>query len=166
MFRFSEEEELQAERDRCIQYLREHTVCAGLPSSAPERDRFVLAVQERGSPLLRIPPRPVIQPGLEDARREMAGCLLKAAQAAAEGDLPGVRRGLEKAGEAGVEGIRGRIDAGLQPPNAPVTVRGGWLRNRVSGKSVQIKGKGFNKPLYDTGELYRAFGYEIKKKSD
>ena len=54
------------------------------------------------------------------------------------------------------------IDAGVPPPNAPLTVHGGWIRNFSSGRPVHVEGKGFNKPLYDTGELYHAFSFEVK----
>ena len=40
---------------------------------------------------------------------------------------------------------------------------GGWLYNRAAKKAVYVEGKGFDKPLYDTGELYNAFGYEIEE---
>ena len=29
----------------------------------------------------------------------------------------------------------------VRPPNAPVTLTGGWIRNPVSGKPVKVKGK-------------------------
>jgi hypothetical protein len=61
-----------------------------------------------------------------------------------------------------VEGIRGYIDKGISPGNAPLTVQGGWIRNFVSGRPVHVEGKGFDKPLYDTGELYSSFDYEIR----
>ena len=37
-----------------------------------------------------------------------------------------------------------------------------WLE--VGKKGVKVGGKGFNKPMYDTGALYRAFSYEVKTK--
>ena len=38
-------------------------------------------------------------------------------------------------------------------PNSPITIYGGWMRNKVSGKPIYIKGKGSDKPLIDTGSL-------------
>ena len=84
--------------------------------------------------------------------------------AAFDGSLPGVRAGLEKAGQRGADGIREYIDAGIDPPNAPVTLSGGWIRNRVSGKGVPVKGKSGTTPLVDTGQLYGEFGYEITER--
>ena len=111
---------------------------------------------------MHIPPRPVVGPALnkEETRIVLSNALSEACEAAAEGDPDGVRDGFAAAGEAGVAAIRAYIDAGISPGNAPVTVHGGWIRNFSSGKPVMIPGKGFDKPLYDTGELFEAFGYE------
>ena len=153
-------------RIAALKYLAAHQADVGLPSSAPERSRFILAIQEHGSPVMRIPPRPVIQPALarEETREKMAEALRQAVQAAQDGDLDGAQAGLEACGQAGADGIRAYIDSGISPPNSPVTVSGGWIYNRVAKTGVPVKGKGFNKPLYDTGELYRAFSYEISKR--
>ena len=91
----------------------------------------------------------------------MAEGFLSAASAAMEGNIDAVRSALESAGQAGADAIRGYIDAGVPPPNAPLTISGGWIRNFSSGKPVHVEGKGFDKPLYDTGELYNDFDYEI-----
>ena len=138
----------------------------GLPPSASGRSRLILAIQEHGAPIVRIPPRPVVGPALNrpDTRAAMASALLAGLQAAQKGDAAAARASLEQAGQAGADGIRAYIDAGIAPPNAPITVSGGWMRSRVSGKPVYVSGKGFNKPLYDTGELYASFSYEVKTK--
>ena len=81
--------------------------------------------------------------------------------AAWEGKNP--RPDLEAAGQAGADGIRAYIDAHIPPPNSSATVNGGWIWNRAAKKAVYVKGKGFTKPLFDTGNLYNAFGYEIKE---
>ena len=150
-------------RLRALQKLKDTTVKVGLPPSAGGRLRFILAVQQHGSPLMRIPARPVVRPALArpETRSAMAEAMKEAARAAWEGEDP--RAALEAAGQAGADGIRAYIDAGIPPPNSPVTVNGGWIRNRAAGKSVYIPGKGKNKPLYDTGALYEAFDYEIEE---
>ena len=84
--------------------------------------------------------------------------------AAYAGDKDAAQAALERAGEAGAEAIRAYIDAGVPPPNAPLTVEGGWIRNFSSKKPVHVEGKGFNKPLYNTGELYDDFDYEITER--
>ncbi len=155
-------EELQ-KRIRALQKLKKTTVNVGLPPSAGGRLRLILSVQEHGSPLLRIPPRPVIAPALakEETREDMAEHMNEAVRAAWKGNETAAKAALNEAGKAGADGIRAYIDSHIPPPNSKVTVSGGWIYNRIAKKAVYVPGKGFDKPLYDTGELYNAFSYEI-----
>ena len=122
--------ELLRRRIRALQKLKNAKVKVGLPAKAGGRLRLILAVQEHGSPLMRIPARPVIQPALaaEDTRTAMAEAMRNAVSAAWEGEDP--RPALEAAGQAGADGIRAYIDSHIPPPNSPVTVNGGWIYNR------------------------------------
>ena len=146
------------ERLRALKKLKTTEVKVGLPSSAGGRLHFILAVQEH----MHIPSRPVIHPALtkDETRAEMAKAMKAAIASAWEGKNP--RRDLEAAGQAGADGIRAYIDSHIPPPNSPATVNGGWIWNRAAKKAVYVKGKGFNKPLFDTGALYDAFGYEVE----
>ena len=148
-------------RVRALRKLKTANVKVGLPAKAGGRLRFILAVQEHGSPVMRIPPRPVIRPALAkpETRAAMAEAMKDAVQAAWNGEDP--RPSMEAAGRAGAGGIRAYIDSHIPPPNSPVTVNGGWMYNRAAHKGVYVSGKGFNKPLFDTGALYDAFDYEI-----
>ena len=150
-----------------LSLLRSATVRVGLPASAGPKLRMILAIQEHGSPIMNIPPRPVVESTLSkpETRQAMAEPFAGALPAALAGDLAAVRSCFEAAGQAGADAIRAAIDAGLTPPNAPVTVSGGWVRNRPAGKNIPVAGKGFNKPLYDTGALFRAFSYEVDPSS-
>ena len=154
---------LQEKRAAALRWLSGHAVRVGLPAAAPAKTRFLLAVQEHGSPVMRIPPRPVVRPALSapEVRAAMAEAMVEAAAAAHAGNLPKAQEALEACGRNGADGIRDFIDAGISPGNSPVTVHGGWIYNRPAGKGVFIPGKGFDKPLYDTGGLYRAFSWEI-----
>ena len=162
----TEENEKMNRRLECLRYLATHTVEVGLTSTASERSRTLLAIHEHGAPAMRIPARPVVQPALAQAsvREEMAAAMEQACTAANEGDMDGVKAAMEEAGQAGVDGIRAYIDRGIPPPNAPVTVSGGWIRNPVSGKPVHINGKSGSTPLVDTGQLYNDFDWEIMGK--
>ena len=153
-------------RDKCLAWLRKHTIDVGLTSSASSRSRFLLAIHTRGSPIMRIPPRLVVRPALsqESLRSEMAEHLAESCEAAFRGDLAGTKHGLEEAGQRGADGIREYIDAGIDPPNSPVTLSGGWIWNRVAKKGVLVKGKNGSTPLKDTGALYNDFDYEIKER--
>ena len=160
-----EEPEPLQKRIRALKKLNQTNVKVGLPASAGDRLQFILAVQEHGSPVMRIPPRPVVAPALArpETRQKMAEHMKAAVQAAWEGK--DYHPALEAAGQAGADGIRAYIDAYIPPPNSPATVSGGWIRNRVAKKAVYVKGKGFDKPLFDTGTLYNAFGFEIEGQS-
>ena len=155
--------ELLGERIRALKKLKSATVKVGLPPSGGGRLHFILAVQEHGSPIMHIPSRPVIRPALarDETRTAMASVMKDAIAAAWEGKNP--RPELEAAGQAGADGIRAYIDSHIPPPNSSATVNGGWIWNRAAKKAVYVKGKGFNKPLFDTGNLYNAFGYEIEE---
>ena len=153
-------------RAKCLEYLKKHRVDVGLTSKASARSKFLLAIHTRGSPVMRIPPRPVVRPALakEELRTEMAECLMEACEAANNGDLSGTQAGLENAGKRGADGIREYIDAGISPPNSPVTLSGGWIYNRVAKKGVLVKEKAGDKPLLDTGALYNDFDYEVTER--
>ena len=162
-FSITEDDEKLKDRLQCLKYLETHTVDVGLTSSASARSRTLLAIHEHGAPAMHIPPRPVVKPALsqESVRQEMASCQAEALRAAQKGDLAGTKTGLEKSGQAGAEGIRAYIDKGVPPPNAPITLTGGWMRNPVSGKPVKVKGKSGTTTLVDTGQLRTEFDWEI-----
>ena len=161
--KITEDTALLESRDKCLDWLRTHKVDVGLTSSASGRSLFLLGIHTRGSPIMRIPPRPVVQPALaqESLKSEMGEKMLASCEAAMEGDLSGTQRGLEDAGQRGADGIREYIDAGISPPNSPVTLSGGWIYNRVAKKGVLVKGKAGDKPMFDTGALYNDFDYEV-----
>ena len=161
---FSEDLRLQQRIRSAENLLKSTSVEIGLPANASPRNRWLLALHERGAPGAHIPPRPVVAPALGSAETQAAiqQGLLAACEAAATGDEPGVLAGFASAGQAGVDGIHAYIDAGISPGNAPLTIHGGWIRNFSSGRPVRVEGKGFDKPLYDTGELYHSFSFEVK----
>ena len=68
-------------------------------------------------------------------------------------------------GAQGAEFISDAIIKLKTPPNAPVTIHGGWIRTK-SGKWKKIKGKGGkNNPLVDSGDLSRAPTYELRRRT-
>ena len=162
----TEDTDKTEKRAKCLKYLQKHRVDVGLTSSASARSKFLLGIHTRGSPVMRIPPRPVVRPALaqEDLRTEMAERLAASCEAACKGDLSGTRAGLENAGQRGADGIREYIDAGIPPPNSPVTLSGGWIYNRVAKKGVPVSGKNGNTTIKDTAALYNDFSYELTER--
>jgi hypothetical protein len=165
-FKITEDTDLLTKQKKALDYLRKHKVDVGLTSKASGRSTFLLGIHTRGSPIMHIPPRPVVEPALanESLKAEMSDLLLTSCEAAHKGDLPGAKSGLEAAGQRGADGIREYIDAGISPPNSPVTLSGGWIYNRVAKKGVHIEGKSGDKPMLDTGALYNDFDWEISEK--
>jgi hypothetical protein len=161
--KITEDTDLIEKREKCIEWLRTHKVDVGLTSSVSGRSRFLLGIHTRGSPVMRIPPRPVVQPALaqESLKSEMGEKMLSSCEAALAGDLSGTQAGLEDAGQRGADGIREYIDGGIAPPNSPVTLSGGWIYNRVAKKGVLVSGKNGSTPMKDTEQLYNDFDFEI-----
>lgn len=145
--KISESNELQ-HRLKTLKKLSETTIQVGLLDNTDPRLKFILLIQEHGSPINNIPLRPVIQPALSrpEVRQQMTESMRDALQAAWNGE--DFRPSLESAGQIGADGIRTYIDSHIPPPNKPSTVAR----------------KGFDLPLYDTGALYRAFDYEVNPK--
>ena len=161
--KMTEDTEKIENREKCLEYLRKNKVDVGLTSSASGRSFFLLGIHTRGSPIMHIPPRPVVEPALakESLREEMGQFLLESCEAAFDGDLSGTRAGMENCGQRGADGIREYIDSGISPPNSPVTLSGGWIHNRVAKKGVLVSGKGGSTPMKDTAALYEDFDWEI-----
>ena len=158
-----EDTERLEKRDECLKYLRENKVDVGLTSHASGRSLFLLGIHTRGSPIMHIPPRPVVQPALakESLKTEMGEHLLESCEAAFDGDMSGTVAGIEDCGQRGADGIREYIDGGIGPPNAPVTLSGGWIYNRVAKKGVLVSGKSGSTPMKDTAALYGDFDFEV-----
>ena len=161
----TENTELLEKRKKCLEWLRGHKVDVGLTSKASDRSKFLMGIHTRGSPIKRIPPRPVVQPALaqESLRGEMGEMMLSSCEAAFAGNLSGTQAGLENAGQRGADGIREYIDAGISPANRPVTLKGGWIFDRVAKQFIRVSGKNGNTPMKDTGALYDDFDWEIEE---
>lgn len=71
---------------------------------------------------------------------------------------------LNAMGQAGAEFISESIVKLNTPANAPITIEGGWMKNKKSGKPFKVKGKKSSNPLVDTGDLSKAPIHEIRRK--
>ena len=67
-------------------------------------------------------------------------------------------------GEDGAEIIREEITKLQTPPNAPITIEGGWMRNKKSGKPFKVQGKGSSNPLVDSGDMSKAPTWELRER--
>lgn len=110
-----------------------------------------LYVQEHGSPLIQVPPRPVLEPAIEDKKEIIARQLGKVSKAALDKDTVLLEAELNKAGMFGQSAAQGWFE---NPKN-------GWPENAENTK----KAKGSNLPLIDTGEMRKAITYVVRDQS-
>lgn len=50
---------------------------------------------------------------------------------------------------------------GQWAPNAPITIQGGWMTNKKSGKPFYVEGKKSSAPLINSGELRKSVSSEV-----
>lgn len=108
-----------------------------------------LYVKSKGSPLHRIPPRPIIEPAFDDSKEQIAEMLKWPMQKALDGDKQGAIESLEKVGMQGQNIVRAWFN---NPKN-------NWEAN----SPLTVKLKGSSNPLIDSGELRKSITYVVRK---
>lgn len=121
-----------------------------MDSGATYSKAHQMYIQANGSPLWKTPPRPIIEPAIENSKDKIADQLAKVATKALDGDSQGAKAQLEKAGMLGQNVVRAWF---VDPAN-------NWPAN--SPKTIALKGS--DKPLIDTGELRKAITYVVGDK--
>lgn len=109
-----------------------------------------LYIQEHGSPLWQVPPRPVLEPAIEDKKEIIGRQLGKVSAAALDGDTVRTEAELNRTGMLGEAAAKGWFE---DPKN-------GWPEN----SEVTIKAKGSDKPLVDTNQMRKAITYVLRDK--
>ena len=161
-------DDLGGKLKQAVAFMKTHKVRVGIPDGGGSHGGIsnveLAFILTNGSPINRNPPRPFLEPGINqpDVQEKIVRHMKAAAKAACEGDTSGAMAQLDMAGQAGEDGVKDYMISGSFPSNAPITIEGGWMRNRVSGKPVHVKGKGSSKPLIDTGNLQEAITHIIE----
>lgn len=109
---------------------------------------YDMYIQSHGSPLWQIPPRPIIEPAIEDDKDEIAKLLGEALKAILDGNRI---KALEYLNKAGLEGQAASQDWFTNPKN-------GWEPNTPA----TVGRKGSSNPNVDTGSLRTAITYVVK----
>lgn len=149
------DKQLQAVQ-KSIKELKKIDVLVGIPQEEAGREQNditnaeLLYIHTNGSPANNIPPRPVVEPAIQDSKEEISTLLKEAILKALEGDTGGAMAGMERAGTQGENAVKGWF---TNPKN-------GWAENAESTK----KKKGSSKPLIDTGQLRKSITHAVKKK--
>ena len=129
------------------------SVVVGIPKKNQTRrgggidNASLLFIFSNGSPLRRIPPRPVIEPAIEANKEPIDAELQQAVSAAAENDPEGVMRAMNRAGMVAANAAKQWF----------FDSRNGWAPNKPS----TIARKGSEQPGIDTGQMRRAITYVV-----
>lgn len=107
-------------------------------------------IRSKGSPKRNIPPRPFIEPAIEQRRtqKDITKHLQTAAIKAIEGDFGAALAEMHKAGQYGENAVKDYIGSGKLTPNSEAT----------------IKRKGSDAPLIDTGSLRSSVTHVIEER--
>lgn len=153
---------------KAVEFLQTHKVLIGIPQAEASRESGDLTnvdlafIHSNGSPLNRIPARPFLEPAIAETQDQIVDHMKAAAACAVEGDLDGAMAALDDAGTVGENAAVKRVGGGGMAPNAPITINGGWMRNRKSGKPFKVEGKHSSAPLIDTGSLKGSITHVIE----
>ncbi len=141
---------------KSIKELKKTDVLVGVPQEKTNRDTNsitnaeLLYIHTNGSPANHIPPRPVIEPAIQNSKEELGTLIKEAILKALEGDTSGAMAGMERAGTQGENVAKGWF---TNPQN-------NWADNAESTK----KQKGSSRPLIDTAQLRNSITHVVKKK--
>lgn len=162
-------------------------VLVGIPEEESSREGGKVTnaelafIHSEGSPLNGIPPRPFIEPAIEDSENSeiISVELRKAGESALEGNIDKMTRYLVRAGMQGQNAVRDWFTNPKNgwPPNSPSTVLAKLRKDNSSiardvvryvdegGSLSDVSGlDGMTNPLIDTGELRKAVTYVIREK--
>jgi hypothetical protein len=107
----------------------------------------------------RYPPRPVLEPGVEDAKDKILEILKAGSKSVLDGKST-INRVLGLVGTAAVSSVKNRITNSIDlPPLSPTTVA---IRKLKATKKGNKKFSG-ERPLLDTAQLMNAFTYVVDK---
>lgn len=150
----STDEGLKAVQE-AIKELKSHEVLVGIPQEKSSRkgggkvtNAELLFIHTNGSPARGIPPRPVLQPAIENDKERVGEMLGKAINAATSGKKEEVVPSLERAGQFGENICKAWF---TNPSN-------GWEPNNEE----TIKKKRSSRPLIDTGEMQKSITHVVK----
>lgn len=161
-----------------VRVLADVEILVGVPSDNADRDdgsTFNNAarayVHDQGSPEANIPQREFMRPGMKDAEPEVEKKLGNAMRGAMRGNTLVAEQSMHQAGLIAQSAIRKKIDDGIPPPLADMTVRrraergrkGAMLEmdNRMAGLAPSLN---LAKPLIDTGEMRKSITYVMRSR--
>lgn len=110
----------------------------------------------------QIPSRPFLRNSVDAHEEEIRHMIDRIKKLLLKGGS--AEEALKYMGEKQKKIIQKEIVEGNFAPNARITVQGGWMKNKKSGKFIYVKGKQSEQPLIDTGTLRQSIHSVIQKK--
>lgn len=136
---------------------------SGEPSSDKEVTNLDVAMwNELGTPYM--PSRPFMRNSIDKNKpviQKNAAALIKNL-----GEGITAKMVLTVLGTQQVSFMAQEIDTGDFKPNAEITISGGWMRNKKSGKLFRVKGKKSTKPLVDSHQMQQSIHFVVRPKGD
>lgn len=159
---------------RELERAKNHFALIGIPSDAKRpvdengQDSGInmaelALIMEKGSTANKVPARPFMQKTRMRAEGRFAGLMKKFYYQLLHGKGDAVKM-LKRLGVAYEDEMRETFNKETFAPNAPITIHGGWMRNKKSGKPFKVKGKGSSRPLINTGRLRGSIMSKVVKK--
>lgn len=157
---------------KSLAFFKSNRCLVGIPQAKGSRKNGELTnvelafIHSNGSPKHAIPARPFLEPAIAqpEVQAKIAERMKAAAMQAIEGNTDAALAELDKAGFYGENAAKDYFGSGNHAPNAGITVEGGWMKNKVSGKIFHVKGKHSTVPLIDTGSLRSSITHVIEKR--
>lgn len=140
--------------------LAQNDVLVGVPEEKTERkndseisNAALAYIQDKGSPTQNIPPRPFLEPGIQDAKEPIAEGMRKAAEAALDGNKGAVVANLNRVGLVASTAVKLKINNGPFVPLKPATLAA-RRRHGFAG----------TKPLIVSGALRNSITYVLRRR--
>ena len=145
---------------KLLEFVKNNELYVGIPQETSSRkedneitNAEILFIQTYGSPVNNIPPRPVIEPAIENSRERISKMMSEAVKTAIEGNYQGAIDKLKAVGMLAQNKCRAWF----------VDERNGWPPNAPSVYRRKLKkGSTDPKPLIDTGEMRKSITYFVK----
>jgi hypothetical protein len=141
-----------------LRRIKKSEVLVGIPAEKTQRKKetvnnaSLLFVFSNGSPLRHIPPRPVLEPAIEQNKDLVTPHLAEAARLITEHRPDAAQRELQRAGTIAANAAKRRFtEPNDWAPNAPSTI-----------KHKNKKHKGEARPGIDSGQMRRALTYVVR----
>lgn len=119
-------------------------------------------IMEKGSSVNNLDPRPFMERTRQRCTPDVAKYARKLYSAVLHGRI-GANQALKLLGERYEGEMKQTFVKEKFKDNASITINGGWMRNKVSGKPFKVKGKGSSRPLIDTGRLRGSIIHKVAK---